>query len=71
LSKTKKGKNPGQTMAFLTVEDSSGSLDSVVVFPDPWNKHKNLLIEKNTVSIIGEVKQRDRGSFIVNEVKQI
>jgi DNA polymerase-3 subunit alpha len=61
----------GNEMAFLTVEDSSGSLDSVVVFPDPWNKNKNLLIEKNTVLMMGEVKQRDRGSFILNDVKQI
>jgi len=65
--KTKKG----DEMAFLTVEDSSGSLDSAVVFPETWEKHKNLLIETNTVLLTGEVQRRDRGSLIVNEVKQI
>lgn len=65
--KTKKG----DEMAFLTVEDSSGSLDAVVVFPETWEKNKNLLIETNTVLLIGQVQQRDRGSLIVNEVKQI
>lgn len=65
--KTKKG----DEMAFLTVEDSSGSLDSAVVFPETWEKSKNLLIESNTVLLLGEVQRRDRGSLIVNEVKQI
>jgi DNA polymerase-3 subunit alpha len=65
--KTKKGNE----MAFLTIEDTSGSLDSTVVFPDTWEQYKNLLIESNTVLLIGEVQQKDRGSFIVNQVKQI
>jgi DNA polymerase-3 subunit alpha len=65
--KTKKG----DEMAFLTIEDTSGSLDSTVVFPDTWEQYKNLLIESNTVLLMGEIQQKDRGSFIVNQVKQI
>lgn len=69
--KTKRGKNPGQTMAFLTVEDGTGSLDSVTVFPETFEKHKDVLIETNTVLITGEMSKRDKGSIIANVIKQI
>lgn len=71
IVKTKKGKNPGQNMAFLTVEDGSGSIDSVIVFPECFEEFKNTLTEKNTVMLHGEVPTRDRSSFIVNKVVQI
>jgi len=64
--KTKKG----DEMAFLTVEDGSGSLEDVTVFPEAWNKHKDLLLENNTVLLMGEIDKK-RGSFIVNQVSQI
>jgi DNA polymerase-3 subunit alpha len=60
----------GDEMAFLTVEDGSGSLDDVTVFPEQFQKSKNLLVEKNTVLLMGEI-DRKRGSFIVNNVSQI
>ena len=34
--KTRNGKNPGQEMAFLSVEDNSGGLESVTVFPEAY-----------------------------------
>ena len=71
IVKTKKGKNPGQSMAFLTVEDGSGSIDSVIVFPDCFAEFKNSLTEQNTVMLHGEVPAKDRSSFIVNKVTQI
>lgn len=69
--KTKKGKNPGQLMAFLCIEDSSGSLDSVTVFPESYQKYKDLLIEGNTVMIKGEISKKEKTSLIVNSVSQI
>lgn len=69
--KTKRGKNPGQTMAFLCVEDGSGSLDSVTIFPESYEKHRDLLIEGNTVLLIGEISKKDKKSMIVNKVSQI
>ena len=67
---TKKGKNAGSVMAFLSVEDSSGSLD-VTAFPEDYSKHKNLLTEGNTVLINGTVSSRDGNSLILNKVSQI
>lgn len=71
IVKTKRGKNPGQEMAFLTVEDGSGSLDSVTIFPEAYNDYKDLLIENNTVLLIGEVSKKEKGAMIVNQVSQI
>tara|TARA_R100000008_G_scaffold47898_1_gene28397 strand:+ start:21 stop:983 length:963 start_codon:yes stop_codon:yes gene_type:complete len=71
LYKTKKGRNPGQLMAFVAVEDSSGVLDSVTVFPDCYSQHKDLLVEGNTVLMIGEISKRENTSLIVNKVSQI
>ena len=67
--KTKKGKNPGQSMAFLSVNDTSGSVDSTVVFPNTWEEYKGLLISGNTV-LLGGVKGKDN-ALIVNKVWQI
>jgi DNA polymerase-3 subunit alpha len=69
--KTKRGKNPGQLMAFLCAEDGSGSVDSITVFPECYEKHRDLLIEGNTVLMIGETSKKDKTSLIVNQVSQI
>jgi DNA polymerase III alpha subunit len=69
--KTKNGKNPGQLMAFICAEDSSGMLDSITVFPEAFEEYKDLLVEGNTVLINGEASKRDKTSIIVNKVRQV
>lgn len=69
--KTKKGKNPGQLMAFICAEDSSGMLDSITAFPEAFDEYKDLLVEGNTVLIHGEISKRDKTSIIVNKVRQV
>jgi DNA polymerase-3 subunit alpha len=69
--KTKRGDNPGQEMAFLTVEDSTGSLDDITVFPDVYGSSKHILIQNNTVLLCGEISKKDKKSLIVNNVKHI
>lgn len=69
--RTKRGKNPGQLMAFLCIEDGSGSLDSVTIFPESYGKYRDLLIEGNTVLMNGEISQRENTSLIVNKVAQV
>lgn len=64
----KSGKNVGQVMAFVTVEDSTGSVDCVA-FSEVWENNNHLLIEGNTVAIIGE--RSNKGSFMINKVFQI
>ena len=71
LHKTKRGKNPGQLMAFVSAEDGSGELDSIMVFPECYRKHRDLLVEGNTVLMAGEISKRENTSLIVDKVSQI
>lgn len=68
ITKTRNGKNPGQTMCFLTVADATYSIDSIVVFPNLFDDIKHFLKEDTIVSIEGE--KRDR-SIICSRVTKI
>ena len=64
--KTKKGKNPGQEMAFLTIEDGGGMLDSVVLFPEKWAEYKHHLFESNILIFVGS-KTKNKDAFVVEK----
>jgi DNA polymerase-3 subunit alpha len=68
--KTKKGKTPGQKMAFITASDISGSMDNIVCFPKEWIKFKRLLVEGNNVMLSGE-RSKDKESLIISRIYQI
>jgi len=65
----KVGKNKGKLMSFMTVEDASGSIDSVVVFPDIREKYHFILYENNNLMLCGDVNEDN--SFIVNQIHEI
>lgn len=67
--KTKKGKQKGEYMAFITGEDGTGLLDSIVAFVDPYKEYKDLLVEGNTVAIRGS--KTKTGSLSIEKVFQI
>ena len=67
--KVKKGKTKGKLMAFLTIEDTTCSLDSVVVFPEAREKYQYVLYEGNNLLLCGEVGSDS--SFIVDKVHEI
>jgi DNA polymerase-3 subunit alpha len=64
--KTKKGKNPGQEMAFITIEDGGGILDSVVLFPEKWAEYKHHLFERNILIFVGN-KTKNKDAFVVEK----
>lgn len=64
--KTKNGKNPGQDMAFLTIEDQFGSLDSVIFFPEQLATYKHHLYANNILIFCGS-KSRSKDGLIVNK----
>ena len=68
--KVKKGKTKGKTMCFLTIEDETCSLDSVVVFPETRNKYQYILYEGNNLMFCGSVDKKDN-SFIVDKIHEI
>ncbi len=64
----KEGQNKDREMAFLTIKDDTGELDSVVMFPDAKEEYRFSLFEDNNVLLTGDVKD---GSLIVYELKEI
>lgn len=66
----KKGSSQkGRIMSFLTIEDATCSLDSVIVFPDARDKYQFILYEGNNVMLCGEVGKDS--SFIVDKIHEI
>ena len=68
--KQHKTKN-GDIMAFLSVEDDSGELDNIVVFPDIYEQSKDIMYERATVLISGQIKDKQRNSFVVDKIFSI
>lgn len=67
-TKTKRGSNPGQPMCFLTLSDSTYSIDHAVVFPDAFDKLKAFCKDDLICLIYGEKKN---GSFIIRDVQKL
>ena len=65
-----KGKSKGKYMSFLTIEDETCSLDSVIVFPDCRDKYQYFLYEGNNLLFSGAVSKQD-DSFVVNNIFEI
>ena len=63
-------RNSGQEMAFVKVDDGTGTLN-LVIFPKLFHLVKNLLIEYKPVVISGKVDSRDEElSLVVNTLQQ-
>jgi len=55
-------------MAFLKLEDDTGTLD-VVIFPNVYDKYKSHLTENKPIMINGKVDERSENvSFIANDI---
>ena len=65
----KRGKTKGRKMAFLTIEDNTCCLDSVVVFPETRDKYQYIIYEGNNLLLCGDVSKDN--SFIVNKIHEI
>lgn len=66
ITKTKTGKNPGSEMAFVSLNDSYGVIDSVIFFPEAYKKYRNILFDNNIIIVKGK-KNRSGDSFIVEK----
>ena len=68
--KITKGKSKGQLMAFLTIEDETCSLDSVIAFPSVREKYKYVLYEGNNLIFCGHVDKSD-STFIIDTIHEV
>jgi DNA polymerase-3 subunit alpha len=66
VTKTKTGKNPGLEMAFVTIEDQYGTLDSVVLFPEQFSKYRSYLFLGNILVFSGN-KSKSKDGLIVEK----
>jgi DNA polymerase-3 subunit alpha len=66
IIKTKTGKNPGQEMAFVSIEDQTGILDSVIFFPEQWTKYKTHIFEGNILIFTGN-RAKSKDGLIVDK----
>jgi DNA polymerase-3 subunit alpha len=64
ITKTKTGKNPGQEMAFVTMTDTTGSIDSIIFFPEKYKEYKNLLFTNNIVIVKGTKTKTGDGLIV-------
>lgn len=67
IVKTKQGKAKGAEMAFVTIGDSTGLLDSVVLFPDQYKSYKNALFVGNVIILKGN-RSKNRDGLVVEKV---
>jgi DNA polymerase-3 subunit alpha len=64
VTKTKNGKNPGVDMAFVTMTDTTGSVDSIVFFPEKYKEYKNLLFQGNIIIVKGNKSKSGDGLIV-------
>jgi len=65
--KTKSGKNKGAEMAFLSISDNTGVLDSVIVFPEAYMVYQNVLFDSNIIIVKGS-RSKEKDSLIVEKI---
>jgi len=64
--KTKNGKQAGQNMAFVSIEDQTGALDSIIFFPEQYEKYKHHLFDTNILIFSGN-KAKNKDGLIVEK----
>jgi DNA polymerase-3 subunit alpha len=66
VTKTKNGKNPGLEMAFVTIEDQFGTLDTVVFFPEPFSQYRSYLFIGSILVFSGS-RSKSKDGLIVEK----
>ena len=64
VTKTKNGKKPGSEMAFVTLTDSYGSVDSIIFFPEQYKEYKNILYPNNIIIVKGNKSKGGDGLIV-------
>lgn len=65
--KTKTGKNKGSEMAFLSISDNTGVLDSVIIFPEAYRTYQNILFNNNVIIIKGS-RSKEKDGLIADKI---
>ena len=68
--KIKRGSAKGELMAFLTITDSSCTMDSATMFSEEWGRYKSV-VKEGEVFLLKGSKDLKRGSFLIKSVSRI
>ena len=68
--KIKRGSSKGELMAFLTITDSSCTMDNATMFSEEWGKYRPL-VKEGEVFLLKGSKDLKRGSFLIKSVSRI
>ncbi|NDB61298.1 hypothetical protein EB001_23105 [bacterium] len=64
VTKTKTGKQKGADMCFINLADQTGSIDSVIFFPDQYKQYKNILFDGNIIIVVGNRSKTGDGLVV-------
>jgi DNA polymerase-3 subunit alpha len=64
VTKTKTGKHKGADMCFINLTDQTGSIDSVIFFPEQYKLYKNILFDGNIIIVIGNRSKTGDGLVV-------
>jgi DNA polymerase-3 subunit alpha len=63
-TKIKKGESKGEDMAFVTISDTTGSIDSIVFFPEKLKIYKHILFPGNIIILAGSRSKNSDGLIV-------
>jgi len=66
---TKRGRNPGQEMAFMEGGDHTYYIENIVIFPNQWEECQPIIEEGAVVKISGSISER--GGLIANKIERL
>lgn len=64
VTKTKTGKLKGSDMCFVNLADQTGSIDSVIFFPEQYKTYKNILFDGNIIIVVGTRSRTGDGLIV-------
>lgn len=67
ITKTKTGATAGLDMAFVSISDTTGNVDSVIFFPEKYKEYRNVLFEQNIILIKGNRSKGSGDAFIAEK----
>ena len=67
VTKTKTGNKKGSDMAFVSITDMTGNIDSVIFFPEQYQQFKNALFDQNIILVKGNRSKGAGDGFIVEK----
>jgi DNA polymerase-3 subunit alpha len=68
----KRGKTAGQLMGFVTGDDGTSELNSIIAFPEQFKKFRHLLLVGNSIIVEGKVQTKDgEVSLLIDNVTQV